>query len=363
MSANLDAYFADRAGPARVRQALSFRNISALYVLGVMIVIFSIWIPHLFLTTQNLKAILYQNSVTTIVAVGLVAPFAAGAFDASVGGIVGLASVGVAYLMTSRGVPWVPAALIAVAVGALTGLVSALIVVVFRVQSIIATLGMLSILTGLGSAFASDSIVTVTSSSFLSFGSNSVLGVAFPVWILLALAAAMSYVLDFTVLGRHVYATGGSEEVARLAGVRTQRIVIGALVLSGAAAAFAGVVATARVGAGQAAIGPPYLLPAFAAVFLGATQFKGGRFNVWGTVVASYTLAVGVAGLNLAGAPVWLPDVFNGAALLLAVSLSVRRARLTVETQSGPHTGGSGSSEELIRTNGVQPLVTSHPGP
>ena len=79
---------------------------------------------------------------------------------------------------------------------------------------------------------------------------------------------------------------------------------------------------TANLGTGDPTIGPAYLLPAFSAAFLGSTQFRGGRFNVWGTIVAVIVLATGVKGLQLAGAPIWIPDLFNGVALLLAVGLA-----------------------------------------
>jgi ribose transport system permease protein len=69
-------------------------------------------------------------------------------------------------------------------------------------------------------------------------------------------------------------------------------------------------------------VGPSYLLPTFSAAFLGSTQFRGGRFNVWGTVIAVYVLATGVKGLQLAGAPLWIPDLFNGVALIIAVGLA-----------------------------------------
>jgi ribose transport system permease protein len=98
-----------------------------------------------------------------------------------------------------------------------------------------------------------------------------------------------------------------------------------ALVTSGVVAGLAGVLLTSQLSTGDPTVGPGYLLPVIAAVFLGSTQFRGGRFNIWGTVVAAYTLAVGVKGLQLAGLPVWIPDLFNGAALLVAVGLAAWR--------------------------------------
>ena len=99
----------------------------------------------------------------------------------------------------------------------------------------------------------------------------------------------------------------------------------------------AGLLVTSQLSAGDPTIGPGYLLPVIAAVFLGSTQFRGGRFNIWGTVVAAYVLAVGVKGLQLAGLPIWIPDLFNGAALLLAVGLAAWR-------RTPSHAGASCSS-------------------
>jgi ribose transport system permease protein len=124
-----------------------------------------------------------------------------------------------------------------------------------------------------------------------------------------------------------MYATGGNADAARLAGVRTDRVVFGTLVFTAVIAGIAGIVVTSRLGTGSPTIGPPYLLPAYAAAFLGSTQVKPGKFNVLGTLIAVFALATSVKGLQLAGAADWLPDLFNGVALILAVGLSVRRRR------------------------------------
>ena len=107
--------------------------------------------------------------------------------------------------------------------------------------------------------------------------------------------------------------------------MRTSRVILFALVTCGVVAGLGGLLLTSQLSAGDPTVGPGYLLPVIAAVFLGSTQFRGGRFNVWGTVVAAYVLAVGVKGLQLAGLPIWIPDLFNGAALLLAVGLAAWR--------------------------------------
>ena len=137
------------------------------------------------------------------------------------------------------------------------------------------------------------------------------------------LALIAWYLLEHAPFGRRLQATGAGPEAARLAGINTDRMVFAGLVASSLAATIGGILITSQIGSVSPTIGSGYLLPVFAAVFLGTTQIKVGRFNVWGTIVAIYLLATGVKGLQLGGGEGWITDAFNGAALLLAVSLAV----------------------------------------
>lgn len=310
-------------------KALSFRNISAAYVLAGFVLIFALWIPDKFLKWDTVQSVLSDSSITALLAVAVVVPLAAAQFDLSVAAVLGLCSAASAYLMGGpyAGLPWTVAVVLTLLLGFVIGAINAALVVHWRVPSMIATLAMSSILVGAGSAINLNNFLIGLPKTFTDVGQQNILGISSPFWALLVVSISMWYFLSYTTTGRYVYATGGGEEATRLTGVRTTRIIAGALIAGAVVAAFAGVVATARVGAGQASIGPPYLLPAYAAAFLGSTQFGRGRFNVWGTVLATYTLAFGSKGLILAGAPVWTPDVFNGVALALAVAMSVRPAR------------------------------------
>ena len=144
------------------------------------------------------------------------------------------------------------------------------------------------------------------------------------VTVYLAVVALLAwYVIEHTPAGRRMHATGASPDAARLAGVSTQRYTFAAFVASGVIASLAGLLLLGKIGQVAAAVGAPYLLPMFAACFLGTTQLKPGRFNVWGTVLALYLLAVGVTGLQLAGGSLWITDMFNGVALVVAVAVAV----------------------------------------
>lgn len=307
---------------SKLRSTLSFRNISALYVFAVIFVVFALWVPDTFLLGKTWTAMLDAQAVTAILAIGLVVALSSGTFDLAIGAELGLGSILVAWFLTERGVAIVPAIALTLLGGALIGAVNGFLIVRARIDSFIATLGMSSVLLAVIAWVSDSQQILGLSESFQTIGATEILGLSLPVYLMGAIGLLTWYVLERTPLGRRVYATGGNLEAARLAGVRTSAVVIGSLVACGAIAAIAGIIVSANLGTGDPTIGPAYLLPAFSAAFLGSTQFRGGRFNVAGTIIAVYVLATGVKGLQLAGAPVWIPDLFNGAALLLSVGLA-----------------------------------------
>jgi ribose transport system permease protein len=327
----------DQSWVVRLRQALSIRNISAIYVFAALFLIYSIWVPDTFLTSTTWKSLLDEQAVTGIVAVGLVLPLAAGAFDLSIGYVVGIGSFGLAWLMAEHGLS-APVAILAVIVGgALIGLINGFLVTRVRIDSFIATLAVGSILAGLTTAMSNGTQIIGLDPGLTKIANSHLFGITLPVYYLLAIGIVLWWVLDRTPIGRHIYATGGNAETARLAGVSTGRIVAGCLAGSAAIAAIAGVLVTARIGSANPEVGPEYLLPAFTAAFLGSTQLRHGRFNVWGTIIAVYVLAVGVKGLQLGGAPFWIAPVFNGVALILAVGPAKYQRRKTIEGNEGPN--------------------------
>jgi ribose transport system permease protein len=225
---------------------------------------------------------------------------------------------------------WNPAAaaLLAVLVATAIGAVNGFVVVQLKVNSFIATLGMSSLLLAL-TYWITDGVQIVSGFAdwFLDLGTLQIIGIPLPFYAMVVLAIVVYIVIEYLPIGRYLYASGGNPVAARLAGVRVDRIVFGSLVVSSLVAGLAGVVLAARLGTASPDIGPSYLLPAFSAVFLGSTQIKPGRVNVVGTLIAIYLLATGVKGLQLAGAPVYVDDLFNGAALIIAVALAARSAR------------------------------------
>ncbi|MEO6571453.1 MAG: ABC transporter permease [Ilumatobacteraceae bacterium] len=303
----------------RVRRALSFQNISALYVFAIIFLVFSLWVPETFLSTNMWRALIDSQVVTAMVAIGLTVALAAGMPELAIGAELGFGAILAAWFVSEHNMPVITTILLTVLAGALVGVVNAIMVIRFRIDSFIATLAMSSILLAMIAWVSDSQQILGLSKSYQTLGTTRMYGLTLAVYVMLAITLVYWYVLERTPVGRRVYATGGNIEAARLAGVRTRWVVVGSLAACGASAAFAGVLVSSRLGTGDPSIGPSYMLPAFSAAFLGSTQFRGGRFNVCGTVVAVYVLATGVKGLQLAGAPIWIPNLFNGVALLIAV--------------------------------------------
>ncbi|PUB27882.1 monosaccharide ABC transporter membrane protein (CUT2 family) [Promicromonospora sp. AC04] len=303
-------------------RALSFRNISAVYIFVAMFIVFSIWIPEKFLQVGVWRSLLDAEALTGLAAIAALIPLVAGSLNLAVGAQVGFTAILSAWLLGRAGLPIALQLPLVVVVGALIGLVTALVITRLRVEPIIATLGVSSILlAGMAWLSGSQQILDL-GPDYREIATTQVGGVTLPVYILLAVALVTWYVLERTPVGRRMYAAGYNPDGARLAGVRVERLQVGTLMAGGAIAALAGALLTSRINAGDPTVGPSFLLPALTAVFLGSTQFRGGRFNVWGTIVAMYVLAVGIKGLQLGGSPRWVNDLFYGVALLLAVALA-----------------------------------------
>jgi len=309
---------------------------SALYLLGFIFVLFGLWIPDTFLTETTFKLVLADQVVIAILGLALLIPLTAGAFDLSVGTMLAFSLVIVSWFEANTGANAVISCLIALGACAVAGFLSGLLIVRFHVNSFIATLGMSQVLAAATLLISENKqIVGVFSDDFLDFGRREVLGIPIVVYYLVVLALILWYVMEATPLGRHLFAAGANPEAARLSGVPTGRLVWGSLVASAVVAGIGGIVYGAKIGSFSNTFGPPLLFPAFAAVFLGSTQFKS-RANVWGTILAVYTLAFGVKGLQLAfaGGVYWITPLFNGLALIIAVALASRRVAATRRRKS-----------------------------
>jgi ribose transport system permease protein len=316
---------------ARIKSLLSPRRIAGIYLFAIMFLYFAIKIPDLFLTQTTWTTLANEQAVTTIVAIGLTFTLSAGVFDLSIGAVVGCAAAVVAYLTVNEGwsVWW--ACVGAVVFGILVGCLNSLIVVTFKVDSFIATLGVQAILFALLLRVTEGQQIIGLPQNFLDIAAYKIFGIPMPFYIMLGMAIVAWYVMDMTPLGRYIEATGGNRDAARLAGVRTARLTWLAFIITGAVAAIGGIILLTRISAAGPETGGDYILPVFAAAFLGRTQFRPGRFNIWGTVLAVYLLAMITKGLQLSGQDPWVTQFFYGAVLVAAVALSgLERRQRTV---------------------------------
>jgi ribose transport system permease protein len=181
---------------------------------------------------------------------------------------------------------------------------------------------MATLLGGLVALYTKGQVILGIPQSMVDFGTLNWLGVPRAVWLLAVVAVVVTYVLRYTVYGRHLLSIGSNPRSARLVGIRVELVILLSFVVAGALAAVAGELELARTGSGDPQIGPGFTLSALAAAFLGSTTIRPGQFNVPGTIVGVFFVAVSVNGLTLAGAADWVDPVFNGAAVIVAVAIS-----------------------------------------
>jgi ribose transport system permease protein len=312
------------------------QNASAAYLFAGILVIFAFWIPGAFYTAATFRLVISGEVATGMLALALLIPFVTGTFDLSVGSMLAFSLVIVSWLGVHTSMNGVLRSVIAILACGLVGLISGLVTVRFRVSSFIATLGASQVLAAATLLISKNQqIIGAFGNSFLAIANGNWLGIPRVAYYLLVLAGMIWYVLECTPLGRNMFATGSNLEAARLAGLATDRIIIGSLAASAMVAGLAGVLYGAQVNSFSNSYGTPLLFPAFAALFFGSTQFRG-RPNVWGTVMAVYVLAFGVEGLQLrySGGAYWLAPFFNGVALLVAVSFASRRGYVSLRRRS-----------------------------
>jgi ribose transport system permease protein len=309
---------------------LAFDKIGAVYVWLAIIAVFSVWVPDTFPNLMTAKQILNANAITGLAALSVTIPLAARVFDLSFALNMTLCGVAVAHFVVA-GVPLLPAVLLGVLIGLVVGLINATVVVGMKIDSFIATLATGSLIQALITLVTNDTPISDAklAGGFSKIGQTTVGGLTLPVLYFAVVAVGIWYVLEHTATGRRLYAVGFNPDAARLAGVKVARLQFLALVTSGVLAGAAGIVLASILGGGSPTAGTPYLLPGFAAVFLGATQLKNGRFNAGGTLIAVLLLGTGTTGLGLANAPQWSGALFVGIVLIAALTVTGVQRRTT----------------------------------
>jgi ribose transport system permease protein len=308
--------------PARRGAGTRLRTIARAYLvvllIPVLILVFSLEAPSTFATLATAQTLLTTNAALLILAVGQTFVLAVGEFDLSFAGLVGMSGC----LMVAFHVPVGTALAVSLAAALVTGLVNAGFVVLLGVNSLIATLGMSTVTTGIALAATSSQTVPNPYAGFGKFIIYRIGGVGIPFYIALAAILILWGVLERTRLGRNAYFVGSGRKAAAYAGIRVNRIRTLAFLVSAFTSWLAGLFLFGQSGSADATFGTGYLLTVIAAVFLGYTAIKPGRYNALGSLVGMLVLAVGTTGIEVLAAPIWLTDVFSGSILFVAVALA-----------------------------------------
>jgi ribose transport system permease protein len=311
---------ANRALAKHVLSDLLYRYGLLLAWLAV-IVTFSLLEPTIFFTLGNFSTIFGSQAVLLMLAIATLFSLTVGEFDLSVTGSFGMSYVLLGVLHINNGWPISAAIATALLSGVVIGLINAFFIVKVGVQSIVVTLGSGTLLIGISQAISPQVLVGV-SEAFVSAIRFRVAEVSVAFWLAAFLTLITWYVYSFTPLGRYLFFVGSGREVSRLAGIKVDAIRAGALVTTATISAAAGVVLAGTLGSVDPTVANSYLLPAFAAAFLGATAVTPGRFNPIGTFIAVYFLVTGITGLQILGYSGWIESVFYGGSLVVAVVLS-----------------------------------------
>lgn len=289
----------------------------------VVIVVFSILAPETFFNVRNFTTMFGTQTTLVILALALLIPLTAGDYDISVAATLTMSGMVVAVLNAHHGVPIGVAIAIALSIGALIGLINGFFIIFFDIDAFIVTLGTGTIVLGLTLWISASQTISGVSPWLSSWVvEHRLFGISYEFYYGLLLCIFLWYLFDFTAIGRRILFVGRGTNVARLSGIRVGRVRWGCFVAAGIIAAAAGVLYTGTAGASDPTSGATFLLPAFAAAFLGSTAITPGRFNPWGTFIAVYFLVTGITGLAILGVQTWVQSVFYGGALVVALSAS-----------------------------------------
>lgn len=226
-------------------------------------------------------------------------------------------------LQTLYGFPWPVAVAIVLVLGVVIGALNGLLVEVARIDSFIATLGTGTVLYAVALWHTGGrQMVGALPDAFYAINGTFVFGLPITAIYVLIITFVLWIALEYTPVGRYLYAIGANQRAAELNGIPTRKFVIGAFVTSGLLTALAGVLLASKLRIGQASVGLEFLLPALFGAFLGSTTIKPGRVNVWGTIVGVMTLAVGISGIQQFGGSFWVEPLFNGTTLLIAIGIA-----------------------------------------
>ncbi|THE13510.1 ABC transporter permease [Bacillus timonensis] len=275
-----------------------------------------------FLTSTNMINILRQVSIIGIVSIGMSFVIITGGIDLSVGSIMALSAVVAAsFAQADSGYSIIIPILAGITVGLACGIVNGVLVAKWKVAPFIATLGMMTAARGLAMVYTDGRPVIGLSNSFNNIGSGHIIGLPIPIIVFNFIAIVGIFLLRFTVFGRHVFATGGNEQSARLSGINVTSVKIGVYAIAGLLAGIGGMILSSRIMSGSPVLGQGYELDAIAAVVIGGTSLFGGVGSIVGTLMGVLIIGVMNNGLDLLNVSSYYQQILKGAIIVIAVLL------------------------------------------
>ena len=296
---------------------------------ALLVIAFSLWSP-VFLTSENWTNILRQTTFVSILAVGMTMVIIAGEFDLSVGSVVALCGVVSGLAMQQFADSWVIGALFGVLTGAVVGMFNGLLTTRAGIPSFLVTLGMLGVARGAAMFITNTRPVIISDRDYWAlFGEGVYAGIPAPIVWTAIVAIAGTYLLHFSTFGRKIYGTGGNVKAARYSGIKTKRVKLTVLVISGSLAGLVGLILSGQSHAARPDTGSGMELDAITAAVLGGAALTGGRGSIWGAIIGSLMIGVLNNGLVLVGVDASLQLAIKGAIIWVAVVISRGRTRET----------------------------------
>lgn len=310
---------------------LSISQVFVYLVLLFVFVFFSV-LTKTFLSTKNLLNICRQVSMTGICAVGMTMVLLTGGIDISIGSVIALSGVVSAKLINDLGFGIFPAMVVGVLVGIVCGLISGIMVAHFEVPALIATLAMQTIARGFAFIMTQGIPVYGLPESIKTLGLGYFLGIPIPVYILALVFFIGWWMLEQTSFGRHLYAIGGNEEVARLSGINVLVKKIQIYSLSGFFAGLSGVIMLSRLNSGQPATSEGFEMDVITAAVLGGVSVAGGQGKIINVVAGVLIMGMLSNGMTLMNLDEYWQWVAKGAVLLFAVAFDNMQRRRKAKT-------------------------------
>lgn len=290
-----------------------------------LIILMAIFAPN-FLSIKNGLNIAQAVSINAVIAAGMTVVILTAGIDLSVGSIVAASGVATVLLLNAS-IPTPIAALVAILVGSLIGLINGVVIAYLALPAFIVTLGALTYTRGIAYSMHGGPVQIAGESGIESIGNGSIGGIPMPVFIMIFVYWFFWFILERTKFGRHIYAVGGNAQAARLAGINVKKVLMSAYIISGITAGLAGLMFASRVRSGQVTAGEGYELDAITAVILGGTSLFGGRGRIFGTLIGALLIGVLSNGLVLMGVPIYTQLMIKGSVIIFAVAIDTLRSK------------------------------------